>query len=77
MALEEKERRTDKENMLKIHRAIFSYFRDHGELPDYLSNLVPKYLSDPDVLVSPKEKRTGKSVLYGRDDPKLQVFYIY
>lgn len=77
LAFEEKERQIDKENMLKIHRAIFSYFRDHGDLPDYLSTLIPKYLSDPDVLISPKEKRTGKSVLYGREDPKLQVSYIY
>ena len=76
-SIEEKERQTDKENMLKIHRAIFSYFRDHGDLPDYLSDLVPKYLPDSDVLISPKEKRTGKSVLYGREDPKLQVSYIY
>lgn len=77
LSLEEKERQIDKENMLQIHHAIFSYFRDHGDLPEYLSTLVPKYLPDPDVLISPKEKRTGKSVLYGREDPDLQVSYIY
>lgn len=77
LSVEEEEIQTDKSNMLQIHAAICAYYRDHQDLPHWLSDLVPKYLPNPEVLVSPTEKRTGKSVLYGREDPRLKVSYIY
>lgn len=68
---------TDKENMLAIYKALKAYQKEHGKLPDWLSDLVPKYLADTNVLVSPFFRRTGKQELYGNEDPRLLTSYIY
>jgi hypothetical protein len=68
---------TDKQNMLAIYKALKAYQADHGKLPDWLSDLVPKYLADTNVLVSPFFRRTGKQELYGNEDPHLVTSYIY
>ena len=73
----EEERETDKKNMLSIYKALKAYEKEHGKLPDWLSDLVPKYISDSNVLVSPFFVRTGKEVLYGNDDPHMKTSYIY
>ena len=71
------ERETDKKNLLTIYKALKTYEKDHGKLPDWLSDLLPKYIKDTNVLVSPFYHRTGKEVLYGNDDPHLKTSYIY
>ncbi len=71
------EREIDKQHLQRIYRAIQNYYKDRKDLPNWLSDLVPQYLADANDLVSPIEKRTGKSVLFGRDDPKLHTSYIY
>jgi len=68
---------TDRQHLQNIYKAISAYYKEHHDLPDWLSDLVPRYLADEKELVSPVEKRTGKSVLYGRDDPRLHTSYIY
>src|ERR1041385_6566175 len=73
----QEERDTDRQHLQRIYKAISAYYKDHHDLPDWLSDLVPKYLPDANDPISPVEKRTGKSVLYGRDDPKLHTSYIY
>ena len=75
--LESREIQIDRDHLLAIHAAIRAYFKDHKDLPKWLSELVPQYLPDADVLISPTEKRTRKSVLFGREDPKLHTSYIY
>jgi WD40 repeat protein len=40
-------------NLLKIHAAIMSYQKDHGQMPDWLRDLVPKYLPDTNCLICP------------------------
>src|SRR6266704_3275485 len=67
----------DRQQLQRIYKAISAYYQDHQDLPDWLSNLVPHYLSDENDLISPVEKRTGKSVLFGRTDPRLHTSYIY
>ena len=67
----------DKKNLLLIYKALKSYEKEHGKLPDWLSDLVPKYIQDSNVLVSPFFLRTGKEVLYGNEDPHLKTSYIY
>jgi len=67
----------DKQNMLTIYKALKTYEKDHGKLPDWLSDLVPKYIQDTNVLVSPIFRRTGKEELYGNEDPHLTTSYIY
>jgi hypothetical protein len=71
------EHESDKHHLLAIYKALKAYEKDHGKLPDWLSDLVPKYLPDPSVLVSPVYRRTGTQQLYGNDDPKMTTSYIY
>ncbi len=76
-ALEDQEREIDKQHLQQIYRAIQAYRQKHGESPNWLSDLVPEFLSDTNVLMSPVEVRTGRSVLWGNEDPKLKTSYIY
>ena len=47
-------------------------------MPDWLSDLVPKYLSDTNCLICPVCARTErKPDLNGMDDPKLTSSYFY
>jgi len=71
------EKEIDRQHLERIYKAISAYYYDHQDLPNWLSDLVPQYLSDPNDLISPVETRTGKSVLYGRTDPKLRTSYVY
>lgn len=71
------ERETDKQNMLVIYQALKAYEKERGKLPDWLSDLVPKYVQDPNTLVSPFYRRTGKQELYGNEDPHVTTSYIY
>ena len=65
-------------NLVKIHAAIMAYRKDHQQMPDWLNDLVPKYLSDTNCLVCPVCARIGeKPNLYGLDDPKQTSSYIY
>jgi protocatechuate 3,4-dioxygenase beta subunit len=76
-ALADRERAIDKEHLQKIHAAIQAYRQKHGELPGWLSDLFPDFLSDTNVLMSPVELRTGQSQLWGYGDPKAHSSYIY
>jgi uncharacterized GH25 family protein len=71
------ERAIDRQHMKQIYDALMAFKKDKGQLPDWLSDLFPKYLTDPEVLVSPVEKATGESRLFGYDDPKMKTSYIY
>jgi WD domain, G-beta repeat len=65
-------------NLLKIHAAIMAYRKDHRQMPDWLGDLVPKYLSDTNCLICPVCARTGqRPYLYGMDDPKVMSSYFY
>lgn len=71
------DREADKRNMLVIYKALKTYEQDHGKLPDWLSDLAPKYVGDTNVFVSPFAVRTGKQELYGNEDPRITTSYIY
>jgi hypothetical protein len=64
-------------NLKQIYEAMQAYRRDHKELPNWLSDLVPKYLKDPSVLVCPVTRRTGRVETFGLGDPKLTASYIF
>ncbi len=76
-SLAAQERAIDKQHLTQIYQAIQAYKKDHGEVPNWLSDLFPDYLKDPDILMSPVEKRTGQSKVYGYVDPKMKSSYIY
>src|SRR5437773_1745965 len=40
-------------NLKQIYEAIQAYRRDHKDLPNWLSDLVPQYLKEPATLVCP------------------------
>jgi hypothetical protein len=73
----DEEREACKKNLSTIYKAIKSYRADRKDLPPYLSDLIPKFIKDPNTLVCPSVKRTGTVVNYGITDPKISTAYIY
>lgn len=64
-------------NLQEIGKAIQTYKDEHGEFPDWLSDLHDKHLSDKNILICPSDINDGK-VLYSRAvDPNLPVSYNY
>src|SRR6266481_5783229 len=53
--LAETELEIDRQHLQRIYKAISAYYQDHQDLPDWLSDLVPHYLSDENDLISPVE----------------------
>ena len=64
-------------NLKHIFEAIRAYRSDHNDLPNWLSDLVPQYLTNQNVLVCPISKRTGEFPQFGFFDPKLRVSYLF
>ena len=48
------------QNLVAIGKAVEAYKKEHGDFPDWLSNLHPKYLPDADILLCPTDKLGGK-----------------
>jgi tetratricopeptide (TPR) repeat protein len=67
-----------RQRLKRIHRALVSYQRDHGELPQYLSALVPQYLPDKVLLHCSADRSQGEPG-YRRSskDPRLPCSYSY
>ncbi|HEY6227089.1 MAG TPA: hypothetical protein VI282_08210 [Verrucomicrobiae bacterium] len=66
-----------RKNLETIYKAIQSYRRDHKDLPSWLSDLVPKYVKDPNILTCPASRRTGKVDTLGTEDPRISTTYLY
>jgi serine/threonine protein kinase/WD40 repeat protein len=65
-------------NLLRIHAALMSYQKDHKQMPDWLSDLVPKYVSDTNLLLCPVQAETGISSSWlPIEDPKVTSSYGY
>jgi thiol-disulfide isomerase/thioredoxin len=61
-----------------IYPAVQAYRRDHKDLPNWLSDLVPKYIADTNLLICPITKRTGQTHAFEHlKDPKLPAAYLY
>jgi hypothetical protein len=71
------EREACRRNLKVINDAIQAYQYDHKELPNWLSDLVPDYLSDGNVLICPVCRRTGRTEPPPLADPKLACSYIF
>ena len=67
------------ENLKVIGKALIANRADHnGEMPDWLSELYPKYLQDSTILVCPADKSGGTpALLSAYKDPKLPCSYHY
>lgn len=64
-------------NLEKISAAIEAYRKDNHDVPNWLSDLVPKYLADTNVLICPVTTRTGLQSAFGVLDPKIYSSYLY
>ena len=75
--LDAAEKEACSKNLRQIFDAIQAYQTDHRDLPNWLSDLVPKYLDDPNILVCPVCKRTGRAETSNLADPKITSSYLY
>jgi hypothetical protein len=75
LAVQEKE--TCINNLKAIYDAIQAYKNDHQKLPNWLSDLVPQYLNDANVLICPSCLRTGHQEAPPLADPKLPSSYLF
>jgi hypothetical protein len=66
-----------KANLAKIGTAIAAYRKDHKDIPNGLSDLVPKYLSDTNALVCPVCAQTGAKSPIGVLDSKVFSSYLF
>jgi len=64
-------------NLEKINAAVEAYRKDNHDVPNWLSDLVPKYLADTNVLICPVTTRTGLQSAFGVLDPKIHSSYLY
>lgn len=74
-ATEEKDACT--KNLKVIYTAIQAYQGDHKDLPNWLSDLVPQYLPDANVLMCPVCRRTGEAEGPPLADPKIACSYLF
>lgn len=71
------EKVTDTKQMQQIWKALMAYTAEKGATPDFLSDLVPAYLPEKEILVSPVDRRKGKADKISEEDPKLPCSYRY
>lgn len=74
-ALADKE--TCTRNFEIIYQAVQAYQAEHKDLPNWLSDLVPKYINDTSILVCPVCQRTGQTEEPKLADPKLPASYLW
>jgi hypothetical protein len=76
-AAADEDRENCKKNLTTLYKAIKAYRADNKDLPPWLSDLVPKYLKDPNTLICPVIKKTGEVKNFGIEDPKISTAYTY
>ncbi len=73
-----KEKEISKQRMLQLYDAVQAYRKDYKDLPDFLSDIYPKYIADTNVFLCPTAHREGEEIPYPElRDPKLLVHYGY
>ena len=65
------------QNLVAIGKAIEAYKKEHGNFPDWLSDLHPKHLADANTLICPADEERGKTIFSLNADPKMPVSYGY
>jgi len=62
----------------KLHQAIQDYRREHKAMPNWLSDLSPKFIKDTNLFLCPLQRRAGQTRTYeGMEDPKMETSYLY
>ena len=65
------------QNLVAIGKAIEAYKKEHGDFPEWLSDLHPKHLADANTLICPADEKGGKTIFSLNTDPKMPVSYGY
>ncbi len=65
------------QKLVVIGEAIQAYQKEYNDLPEWLSDLHPKYLADASILICPSDTGGGKSLFPANIDPKMPVSYGY
>ena len=65
------------QNLVAIGKAIEAYKKEHGDFPEWLSDLHPKHLADANTLICPADEEGGKTIFSMNTDPKMSVSYGY
>jgi thiol-disulfide isomerase/thioredoxin len=61
-----------------IYQAIQAYRRDHKDIPMWLTDLVPKYIADTNLLICPITRKTGQTHTFEHlKDPRMPTAYLY
>ena len=74
---ESQDLKTCAQNLITIGKALQTYKKEHGDFPEWLSELHPKYLTNPNVLICPADEEQGVPILPYNTDPNLPVSYSY
>ena len=74
---ESKNLKTCSHNLTEIGKALQAYEKEHGDFPEWLSELHPKFLTNPNVLICPADEDQGVPILPYDTDPNLPVSYNY
>jgi hypothetical protein len=74
----DKDREACQTNLRRINEALQLYRRDHKDIPNWLSDLVPQYIKDTNAIVCPITARTGQIQPYQNvADPLNNRAYVY
>ena len=65
------------QHLVAIGEALQAYEKEHGDFPQWLSELYPDYLTDASTLVCPADEEKGIPILPYDEDPNLPVSYEY
>ena len=65
------------QNLRAIGEAIHAYQKEHGDFPEWLSDLQPKHLADSNILICPADEESGKTIYSMNTDPRIPVSYGY
>ena len=65
------------QNLRAIGEAIHAYQKEHGDFPEWLSDLHPKHLADANTLICPADEESGKTIYSMNTDPRIPVSYGY
>ena len=69
--------KTCTQNLKEIGNALHIYEKEHNDLPEWLSEIHPKYLTNSKALICPADEDKGIPVLAYNTDPNLPVSYYY
>lgn len=74
---ESKNLKTCTHNLAAIGEALQTFEKEHGDFPEWLSELHPKFLTNPKALICPADEEQGVPILSYNTAPNLPVSYNY